>query len=114
MAKVETVYIHHDELGAESEVPPHTVRGWIAQGWAEGPLPERQKVRDTEAAERAADAQANADRTAAEQEAAQAELVAVHAVPAPPAPPIATRGNASGRETPSGDSTPKTPEEGQS
>ena len=61
MAKLETVYIHHPEIG-EAEVAPNQVAAYVAAGWLEGPDPdkqaERDHVTDALAAQRRADAEA--------------------------------------------------------
>lgn len=48
MTDIITVPIHHDELDAESWVPPESVASWLGAGWEEGPLPRLQAERDAE------------------------------------------------------------------
>lgn len=38
MVKIQTVTIHHTDLGVEAEVPPSTVAYWKSKGWRAGPL----------------------------------------------------------------------------
>jgi hypothetical protein len=114
MAKVDTVYIHidNDDMHAEAAVPPHTVAGYVANGWSEGPLPENQAARDQERDELIAASRANAEVTAAEQERAAAELATAQSgsvPPAPPAPPavdVATSGTPVARPQGASEPTP--------
>lgn len=117
MAKVETVYIHHDDLDAESSVPEVSVPAWEASGWVLGPLPRLQAERDAVDAQRLADVEEHAVATAAAQaEAESSRIASENGAPRADVPDVNTqiagrpRG---GRETPvTGDTNPTVPEEG--